>query len=71
MKRELRYKGYNGNIKHNKEDNIYFGKITNITNLVSYEGTSEKELEENFKKAVQDYLETWKDLGKEPNRFIN
>lgn len=57
MKNQLIYKGYNGSNCFSKEDNIYFGKITNITNLVSYEGTSIKELEENFKNAVDDYLE--------------
>ena len=60
MKNQLIYKGYNGSNYFSKEDNIYFGKVTNITNLVSYEGNSEKELEENFKKAVQDYIEMLK-----------
>ena len=57
MKSELTHKGYVGSAEYSKEDNIYFGKITNITNLVNYEGTSVKELEENFKNAVNDYLE--------------
>ncbi|QCD62845.1 hypothetical protein [Tenacibaculum maritimum] len=57
MKKQLNYKGYNGSIKYSKEDNIYFGKVINITNLVNYEGASVKELEENFKNAVNDYLE--------------
>ncbi|WP_159261119.1 DNA repair protein [Tenacibaculum maritimum] len=57
MKRELTHKGYVGSTEYDEKDNMYFGKVTNITNLVSYEGNSEKELEENLKKAVQDYLE--------------
>lgn len=57
MKREPTYKGYIGSTEYDEKDNIYFGKITNIVNLVSYEGNSEKELEENFKNAVDDYLE--------------
>ncbi|MFL0110605.1 hypothetical protein [Tenacibaculum maritimum] len=57
MKKQLNYKGYNGSTKYSKEDNIYFGKVINITNLVNYEGASVKELEENFKNAVNDYLE--------------
>lgn len=60
MKRELTYKGYIGSTEYDEKDNIYFGKITNIVNLVSYEGNSEKELEENFKNAVDDYIEMLK-----------
>ncbi|CAL2109798.1 protein of unknown function [Tenacibaculum sp. 190130A14a] len=57
IKTRFTYRSYNGSTEYSKEDNIYYGKIINITNLVSYEGASVKELEENFKNAVDDYLE--------------
>jgi predicted HicB family RNase H-like nuclease len=35
---------------------------------VNFEGASVKELKKAFHEAVEDYLETCKELGKEPNK---
>lgn len=39
-----------------------------IDDLVNYEGTSVRELIKAFREAVEDYLETCKQIGKEPNK---
>ena len=53
----------------NLEHNGYFGKVIGISDLVTYEGGSVKELKEAFEESVDDYLDTCKELGKEPDRF--
>lgn len=43
----------------------FYGKMIGINDLVSFEGTSVKELEKEFQEAVEDYLATCRELGKE------
>jgi hypothetical protein len=53
----LRYKGYEGTCELD-EDGTYYGKITNIKGLVTYEADSEQQLAKEFELAVDDYLKT-------------
>ena len=55
MKKELTYENQKGSIEYSKEDNVYFGKLLNITDLVLYEGNSIEELEINFINAINSY----------------
>ncbi len=59
----LEYKGYTGTIQYSSDDGILFGKVLGIRGLVSYEGTTGKELEQDFKLAVDDYLEACRESG--------
>jgi len=65
MNKELTYKGFTASIDHSSTDNIFYGKILGIDDLVNFEGTTEKELEQAFQEAVDDYIETCKQVGKE------
>src|SRR5580693_7396635 len=64
----LEYKGYYASLQFSSEDEIFYGKLFGIDDLVTFEGTSVKELKKAFHEAVNDYLETCKELGKEPNK---
>jgi predicted HicB family RNase H-like nuclease len=68
MKNHLEYKGYSGSVDFNATDNILFGKIVGISDTVTFEGSSIKELTEAFHEAVDDYLDTCKELGKTAER---
>jgi len=69
MKNYLEYKGYIGTLQFSADDKIFFGKIQGINDLVTFEGSSVKELEKSFKEAVDDYLETCKLLNKSPEKI--
>jgi predicted HicB family RNase H-like nuclease len=64
----LTYKGYNGSAQYSAADEVFYGKLEGIDDLVNYEGTSVKELIKAFNEAVEDYLETCKEIGKDPNK---
>jgi predicted HicB family RNase H-like nuclease len=64
----LEYKGYYASVHFSSEDDVFYGKLLGIDDLVNFEGTSVKELKKAFREAVDDYLETCKELGKEPNK---
>jgi len=62
----MEYKGYFGAVEFSASDNIHFGKVLGIKGLVSYEGNSLQSLKDNFKGAIDDYLELCVDEGIEP-----
>ena len=68
MKNYLEYIGYIGTLEFSADDKIFFGKIQGVNDLVTFEGSSVTELEESFKEAVDDYLETCKLLNKVPDK---
>jgi predicted HicB family RNase H-like nuclease len=68
MSNLLTYKGYHGSAHYSAADEVFYGKLEGIDDLVNYEGTSVKELIKAFNEAVEDYLETCKEIGKEPNK---
>lgn len=64
----MTYKGYIGTVHYSEEDEIFHGKIEAINDLIIFEGTSVKELKKAFREAVDDYLETCREMGREPQK---
>ena len=60
------HKGYHGTIKVNTKDYSLFGKILFIDEEMNYSGQSFAELEENFRKVVEDHIQLCKDKGQDP-----
>lgn len=63
----LKHKDYLGSVDFSAEDDVFYGKIIGINDLVSYEARSAEELKKEFIQAVNEYLEDCKNLGKELN----
>ena len=64
----MEYKGYIGSVEFSETDEVFFGKVLGIRALISYEGTSAKELIEDFHGAVDAYLEMCSEMGEEPEK---
>lgn len=64
----LQYKSYYAEVHFSSDDELFFGKIIGINDLVTFEGATVKELKNAFHEAVDDYLETCKQVGKEPEK---
>lgn len=64
----LEYKGYYAEVHFSAANDVFYGKILSINDLVSFEGNSVKELKEAFHEAAEEYLETCNELGKEPDK---
>lgn len=62
------YNGYSGSIQTSLEDRCLFGKILFINDLVTYEAETITDLESEFIAAVDDYLLTCKEMGKDAQR---
>ena len=40
----MEYKGYVGSVEFSETDNVFYGKVQNISGLISYEGKTKEEL---------------------------
>ena len=66
MNNTIMYKGYIGSVEFSESDCVFYGRVMGIRALISYEGTTAKELVDDFHLAVDDYLMLCKEQGKEP-----
>lgn len=64
----LSYKGFEGSAEIDTELDVCRGKLLFIPDLVTYEAPSAAELKTEFEAAVDDYLDTCRELGREPHR---
>ena len=68
MKNAMTYKGYIGTVEYSEEDDLLFGRIGGIRDIISYEGGSVAEIREAFEDAVDDYLKHCDAVCKEPDK---
>ena len=64
----LEYKGYFSKIQYSSDDNVLYGKIEGIVDLITFESANCNEIEKEFQNAVDDYLEFCKEIGKVPDK---
>ena len=66
----LEYKGYLGSIEYSKADNCLHGKVIGLdkATCITYEGNTALELYEDFRGAIDDYLDYCKDRGIKPKK---
>ncbi|MBN1924325.1 MAG: type II toxin-antitoxin system HicB family antitoxin [Prolixibacteraceae bacterium] len=56
MKDILQYKGFIGSVHFSADDEVFFGKIEGINDLVTFEGSSVKELTDAFHFVVDEHI---------------
>ncbi|MCL2596845.1 MAG: type II toxin-antitoxin system HicB family antitoxin [Paludibacter sp.] len=66
----LKYKGYSGSIEYSNSDNCLYGKVIGLDKgtCITYEGNTASELYEDFKGAIDDYLDYCKEKGVKPKK---
>ncbi|KJV07178.1 type II toxin-antitoxin system HicB family antitoxin [Methylocucumis oryzae] len=64
----LKYKEYEGTAEIDTDRQVCRGKILFINDLVTYEASTPADLQIEFQNAVDDYLETCRDLGREAQK---
>ena len=65
MTDRLKYKDFIGSVHFSAEDEVFYGKIEGVNDLVTFEGSTVSKLKAAFKEAVLDYIEICKETGKE------
>jgi predicted HicB family RNase H-like nuclease len=65
MTDRLKYKDFIGSVHYSTEDEVFYGKIEGVNDLVTFEGNTVIKLKKAFKEAVNDYLELCAESGKQ------
>ena len=64
----LKYKDYLASVHFSVDDDVFYGKVLGVDDLINFEGSSVKELKRAFHEAIDDYISTCAERGKEPNK---
>lgn len=68
MSNILKHNDYIGVVGFSAEDEVFFGTVHGISDVVTFEGSSVEELKNAFVEAVDDYIEFCRKIGKEPQK---
>jgi predicted HicB family RNase H-like nuclease len=68
LKDTIEYNGFLGSVHFDADDEVFFGRIEGIEDLISFEGESVKHLKKAFQESVDDYLVLCKKANKNPER---
>ena len=60
------YKNYVAHIEFDDEAKIFHGEVINTRDVITFQGSTVKELKKAFKDSVDDYLEFCKERNEEP-----
>jgi predicted HicB family RNase H-like nuclease len=64
----MKYKGYEAAVEFDEDANIFHGEVINTRDVITFQGTSVKELKKAFEDSVEDYLDFCKERGEEPDK---
>jgi predicted HicB family RNase H-like nuclease len=60
----FQYKEFKTEMCYDDDDKLFYGKITNIDDLVCFDGKTKEEFKEHFHSAVDDYIDITNKIGK-------
>lgn len=66
----LYYKGYYSFVRYDVKDKILYGRILGISDLVDFHSDNSKSIEDEFHRAVDDYIEFCKEIGKNAEKSL-
>ena len=64
----LTYKDYIGSVSFSAEDEVFYGKIEHINDLITFESGNAHSLKKAFEEAVDDYILFCKKKGIPPDK---
>ncbi|MEX8549217.1 MAG: hypothetical protein V5804_16575 [Mucilaginibacter sp.] len=68
MSNFFKYKNYLATINFSVDDDVFYGNVVGIDDVITFEGKSVKEVKHAFHQAVDDYLATCLALNKKPEK---
>lgn len=64
----MKYKGYTGIVEFDDEAGVFHGEVIGLRDVITFQGTSVKELETAMAESVDFYLNWCAERGKEPEK---
>jgi len=62
------YKGYTAKVEFDAKVNLFHGEVINLRDVVTFQGSSVRQLNKAFRDSVEDYLEYCASRGEEPDK---
>jgi len=66
----IEYKGYIGHFAFDEEKLMFFGKVANSHDLITFQGNSVKEIKFAFKDSIDEYIDWCKRFRKEKAKSL-
>ena len=67
----MKYKGYIGKVEYDADAKIFHGDVIGLKDVITFQGSTAKEIEKAFKDSVDDYLEWCKERGEKPEKTFS
>ena len=64
----LTYKDYIGSVSFSAEDEVFYGKIEHINDLITFESGNAHEIKSAFEEAVDEYISFCEEKGVKPDK---
>jgi len=64
----LSHKGYSGTVKFDAEEEIFYGEVSGLRDVVTFQGRSVREIKQAFRDSIDDYLELCQETGRSPDK---
>jgi predicted HicB family RNase H-like nuclease len=64
----MKYKGYEGAVRFDDDAGIFHGEVVNTRDVITFQGTSVKDLQKAFRDSVDDYLSFCEERAEEPDK---
>ena len=68
MNNILNYKGFTARVEFSADDNVFFGRLSGIDDIVTFEGKTVDELIQAFEEAVDFHLEVCEKTGRKTKK---
>ncbi len=68
MSATMKYKGYLGTVELDAEQNLLYGTVCGIKDVIHYEAQNAADLQRAFRESVDDYLAYCAERGEEPDK---
>jgi len=68
VKAMMNYKGYVGLFEFDEKTTLFLGRISNIQDLITFQGKSIETTQQAFHDAVNEYIDWCKKHGKTPEK---
>ena len=67
----MKYKGYVGKVDYDDDAKIFHGEVIGLKDVITFQGTTVRELEKAFKDSVNDYLAWCKERSETPEKTFS
>ncbi len=64
----LNYKGFYGMVEYDDEAKLLHGEVINTKTVITFQGTTAKEIEKEFKNSIDFYLDWCRQRNKDPEK---